>query len=221
MQWPLHQQWQKRSYWTLLVSWGRNNKWSLYDCMQHSLQHLVLTFSQVYKENLQSIDLFLCIAMKTMCGHTSCCCNIEAERCLLKPEGHVFVSLSVCLTLSLCVSLWVCLCAWLCLCVLGAAVDKSRLNVASLHAGRTKTDPRHTWVENVMVRSTSSVARARTNSKNHSAIVLTWVSTTELITMHWVSTDSHSWSSMFRFHCSLVALDCADVLKMQHSIDIL
>ena len=55
----------------------------------------------------------------------------------------------------------------------GDAVDKSRVNVASLHAGRTKTHPWHTRVENVVVRISSSVAGAWTNCEDHSAVLLT------------------------------------------------
>jgi len=55
----------------------------------------------------------------------------------------------------------------------GDAVDKGRVDVASLHARGTETHPRHTRVENVVVRSTPSAAGPWTNCKDHSAILLT------------------------------------------------
>jgi len=78
-------------------------------------------------------------------------------------------------------SLYPCLCLSVCVCV-GNSVDKGCVNVASFHTRRTTAHPWHAWVENVMVRSASSVAGPRTNGKSHSTILLTdW--------FHRVSTD--------------------------------
>ena len=98
----------------------------------------------------------------------------------------------------LCVYMSVSLCVCVCVCVcLGNAIDQGSVNAASFHAGRTETHPRHSGVENVVVWSASSVARARTNSKNHSAVVLTELAEQKWLPLHWVSSEDSQQSIVY------------------------